>query len=580
MKVPRPIHTALYSLMSKRNTSQIPGLGTYITFEEVLSQAPRHRDLELYMERLPELTLRFFCGLSAILHNTPYDKQRPLHFQIVRELGHDSPWSAKVTSILHADPGSMLITDEQLAVLFKYAVMHARAELWPDDGADLILRLLLIYNSLKGKEHEPRRSDLDGFMKFELRSVFNFDEQLSFVIERYSQFFRWAKTEQAHASANYLDLDQDFKRMYGFTYVEWAAAAFSILTYFRNITSVKAFDEFDPIMNTDSFLAAMTDQGPLRRWLLLNSMSLDEVRKHFVSEPGAKSYSGISLMPFLRKPLLQVRDNLFCCPYLPYLENCLGAGIFFGLLDGYNREGPGRMQSDRFTRFFGEFFEEYIVGIAQTSHPTPASVFGEREYDGGKKSTDLVIFEDDAAVFLDVTASRFNYVETLLGLNDTAIAKDMEKIVLANAAQMNKSIAAFRDGRLTFPGIDRSTITRIYPVVLSIQPLPRTFEFNRRIFAEIERRSLLASVERLEIITAEEFEGFEALFRAGVLLSDVLARKIAHDDPVARGSSFKNYMYYFERPLMQSGAPRERDDRWVDGILEVVRQWLPPEGLP
>ena len=558
-------------------------MGVYITFERIFTQKARHNDLVNYISEFPKVGfVEMACGVAAILHNTR--QQTPFAFQrnFANEFRDGVPFMGRVIEILDQEPNSILVHDEQLAVLLKFALLYADATGWPKGhAADLLIRLMLVYNSLHGGENEPGSGERDTFMRFELRSVFNFVEHLGYVIHRYGSFFEWARNSpEAKASENYLDLDADFHGFYGMTYEEWAASAFAILSYFRKITGVQVMEQIKPVMDVAKYTAAIASDAPIHKWVELNTVQLDEAISFFERTKDSPLYSGMSLLPFMRRPLLQVAEGRVCAPYLPYLENSLGSGLFFAFLDGYNKH-DGRAASDMFTRFFGEFFEDYIVSLFRKDHPTPDRVFGEIVYAKGKKSTDLVIFEGDAAIFIDITSSRFNFIKTLLNLDSAGIIKDMEKIVVDNAEQLDKSIKAFKEGRLVYTGVSVAEVKRIYPVVLSIQLLPRAFEFNRRIFAEVERRGFLNDVERLEVLTAEDAEGIGALYRGGVLLSDILARKAVHQHPKARNDSLKNYLYYFEEKTLRQAVEEKaspESDPWFQRILGLVGQWMNVQG--
>ncbi len=525
----------------------IPGLGVYVTFERVFAQKARPQDLVNYISQFPMVPLvRLLCGIGAISHNsshaTPFDIQQNFADEF-----RDNSGMKRVIELLTAEPDNVFVSEEQVASLIKYALLNAHSDHWPSDAGDLLVRMLLVYNSLRGVEHEPKRDDRDTFMNFELRAAANFDESLAAIIARFAAFFDWARTDaDAKASPNYLDLDADFSRFYGMSYMEWAAAAFAFLTHFRRITNAAEMEKLSPVLDVNVFLSSVGEQTILRAWLGHNSVSIDDAIAFFKRmEEGNKSYAGIvALLPFMRRPLLAVASDQVCAPYLPYLENSLGLGIFFALLDGYNEHGE-RENGKKFTRFFGEFFEDHIVNLIRDAHPTPALVFGEMEYVKGSKSTDLVIFEGDAALFIDITSSRFNVAKTLVALDPEAIEKDVEKIVLANAEQLDGSIAAFRDGRLTYPGIDASKIKRIFPIVLSLQALPRAFEFNKRVLDGIAAKGLLAGCERLEMLTAEDAQGLPDFYAAGVTLSEMLDRKLKHSHPKARNDSLKNYPLLF-----------------------------------
>lgn len=573
---------------SKRNPGQIPGLGVFVTFEQVYSQGARHRDLVNYVERFPAAGfISMLCGIGAILHNDNEPTPFAMQAKFAHEFAKGVPGAKKIIEILRENPDGVVVHDEQLAVLIKYGLLGATADKWPDDAADTLVRLLLVYNSLHGKEFEPRVGDFESFARFELRSVFNMSEHLGAVIARYSSFFDWARTsEKARTSKNRLDLDADFLRFYGMTYEEWAASAFTILTYFRQITSVQAMETNKPVLYLDAYLAAFAEDTPIWKWLVLNTVSVAEAKKFFEKTKDDPSYSGVTLLPFMRRPLLGIDERNVSAPYLPYLENSLGSGVYFALLDGYNDQ-PGRTKeerkadSDMFTRYFGEFFEDYIVDLIRASHPTPHLVFGERKYvteEGTEgNATDLVIFEGESALFIDISASRFNVTKTLIDLDPEFIRKDMEKIIVCNAEQLDKSIRAFRDGRLSYNGVSPSTIQRIYPIVLTIQPVPRAFAFNRRALDEIERRGLLRETERLEILTAEDAEGLGAFYAGGILLSDVLARKFFHPHPKAQNDSLKNYLFYFEpETLKKAVRPTTQVDKspWIDSVMSLVKKWM------
>jgi hypothetical protein len=568
--------------MAKRKPGTIPGMGVLLTFERVFSQKARPDDLTMYIGRFPLLGfIEMICGLSALVHNDRNKTPFPLQMAFAIEFAKGLPYMKRVIEMLEKEGDLVLIHEEQLAVLIKYGLLHATAQEWPKgEGADALIRAMLCYNSLQGAEFEPKPGDFESFMRFELRAVFNLAEHLSFVIPRYAKFFEWARTPEAKASTNALDLDSDFQRFYGMSYEEWAAAAYGFLTHFRSLVDFKTLQEKKAVLSLSQFYSELKDKSVLEKWLSINSMSIEEAQAEFKKTEGKASYSGMALTPFLRRPLLRLTDDLVCCPHIPYLENGLGAGVFFALLDGYNKH-DGKEASDKFTRFFGEFFEQYIVSLIKESHPTPDLVFGERKYkslEGTEASaTDLVIFEGSSAIFIDIGASRFNVIKTLVDLDPDTIQKDMEKLVVANARQLDKSIKAFRDGRLTYPGVDQAKITRIFPVVLTIQPIPRAFEFNRRALALIKAQDLLLSgVEPLEMLTAEDAEGLGPLYKGGVLLSDILARKLSHPHPAAPNNSLKNYLYYFEKDtLLKEVLPKNDPEKvpWLQSMIAVVKRW-------
>ena len=110
-----------------------------------------------------------------------------------------------------------------------------------------------------------------------------------------------------------------------------------------------------------------------------------------------------------------------------------------------------------------------------------------------------------------------------------------------------------------------------------MQPIPRAFAFNRRALEEIEKLGILAKTEQIEILTAEDAEIASELYRGGVLLSDILSRKLAHEHKKAVNDSFKNYLFFFEpETLREAVRPSDDPDHspWFQNVLSMVRKWM------
>jgi hypothetical protein len=218
--------------------------------------------------------------------------------------------------------------------------------------------------------------------------------------------------------------------------------------------------------------------------------------------------------------------------------------------------------------------------LAKQAHPTPQDVFGEQRYGGGSKSTDLVIFEGENAVFVDIATARLTMKDTLIELDAKSLAKDIEKIV-GNAKQMTGAIAAFKSGTLVYRDesgspIDPTTIKRIYPVALIIAPIPRFFAVNLMIFDAIKTNGYLPGCEQFEVLSAEEFDLLMRLCRSGCLISEVLARKLGQATPWKRMSAFKNYLTLYDHELLDRARSVQwatLEDAWTDEILAVTRSW-------
>lgn len=270
-------------------------------------------------------------------------------------------------------------------------------------------------------------------------------------------------------------------------------------------------------------------------------------------------------------------EDHLTAPHRGFFENALGGGIFFTLLDGYNAAGE-REKGKKFTRFFGEFFELHVLETARAfASRSGTRCFGEIVYNGDK-STDVVLFEGERAVFLDVVASRFNLLTSIVSQQAESIEKDIEKIVIANAVQMDRCIRDFRSGRLKYDGVDQKRIRKIFPVVVVVQPMSMSYGMNTLIDRQLKARGLLQTSCPLEVMEVGTFESFEPVLGRELKLSTFFNRKMKA--PGAARMSIKSYLYYRECDLHAAMAHRRdsslvaaRQGEWFQRAVALVKSW-------
>lgn len=536
--------------------------------------------MELFLSDIPlDKALKFFAALSAMTYNFRDGSFFEFQRGLVRELSPGNTYAARIIERL--EPPNIFITLEQVAVLQKFSMMYCAPEgsPVPPDFTNRLLRVMLAYNSMRGLEDIDPKDREKAMLTTELRNMFTSHQLTGFLVDFYWRFFKWAQDAQAAKSKHYLDVNADFQTFYGMAFIEYAAAAFAFLGHYIRIRTVADLQTSSPFISVDNFLQHLTNQKPVRDWLTLCSLTAAEAKAELTKQSAVR-YSGLSLQPLLDHPMIYVEPGVVYCPHIPFLENRIGTGLFFALLDGYNKADGNRRRSDRFTRFFGDFFESYCLNFAKTMHPTAELVFGEIEYEPGKKSTDIVVFEGQDAVFIDVTTARLTMKSTLIDLDETSILKDIDKIV-DNARQMDGSIAAFKEGRLVFTYPDGtpilpSSINRIFPVALVIAPVPRFWAYNNRIFARLKDKGYLVGREPFEVLSAEDFDVLMRLVKSGMSIAQVLNRKFSHEIPIARTTSLWNYLSLYDEELRRrletvAWPPLGKD--WQDDLMACVRSW-------
>lgn len=321
----------------------------------------------------------------------------------------------------------------------------------------------------------------------------------------------------------------------------------------------------------------MSDARVLRQWIASNSVGIESLRDEWKLEP---SLSFAAAGPLWRKPVVQVEPDLLLAPMPSLVENVMGDGTYFTLMDGY-REAAGSSQLDpkeaveRFTRFYGEFFEDHVAGILECAYEGRTNVRFSREVEYDRvKSSDVIVAEGDNIIFVEIVAKRMNLRESVLRLNPVAIAKDIQAAILDKAAQLDRNIRDFRSGKL-LPDFPRSEGQHFFPVIVAPRDLPRINAITTWLQDAGQKKGLLADAEPLELLDLGEIEQLERSLHEGLSLSALLDRKNG-STPHNRMMSLHNYLIHVEPgTLVRGPSPtRERGSAIARQILTLAESWM------
>src|SRR4029077_6428095 len=118
----------------------------------------------------------------------------------------------RVRRELERNPQSVLIHEEQLTVLHKFAVLYCRGATIPREFPIHVVRTMLAYNYLLGHENMPVEiGGTHDFVKLELRSLFHQNEGILSLIHRFVEFVHWTDGDEARSLAEYLPVHHDFQ---------------------------------------------------------------------------------------------------------------------------------------------------------------------------------------------------------------------------------------------------------------------------------------------------------------------------------------------------------------------------------
>jgi len=571
-------------LMNRPSSDRNPFPDIHLTLDHqiVLGRPASHDDLVNELAAFPRNELLVvLSNLNHLVDGFALVGDPRVQLPLITNIGGSSTLARRIQQAFTVHRGSVFIFPEQLSSLCKFALLYSRAEKWPEDTNERLLRAMLVYNYLYGKESEadPNASEderLLSLVKLEIGGAPNQDDRLQNIMVRYEQFFEWARSDTAKISPNYCDVDTDFQRFAGMTVDEYTTAIFSVLAIME---PAPTFENLNPMRSPISLAkvhSSFTVPAFVRRWIEDHSNNANDVALEYSREQPLR-YTLASLHGLLKKPLVQIDDDHFVAPSRNFLENALGSAIFFTLLDGYNAENQ-REQAKRFTRFFGEFFEQYGLAIARAFGARSKSLcFGELLY-RDDKSTDIVLFEGERAVFIEVVSKRFNLLASVVSRDPASIQNDLEDMIIDKAVQLERCVKDFRSEKLIFDGVQQRRIRKIYPVVLVVQPMSMSYGVRILINKLLKQKNLLQTTCPLEVMEIGTFESLEPALGRGIKLSTFLNAKMKHK--VGCRVSVKNYIFHYLPELHETMA-RQRDRSllayrhaaWFKRACDLVKTW-------
>lgn len=372
---------------------------------------------------------------------------------------------------------------------------------------------------------------------------------------------------ELRALSDFLDLSSLFRDATGFELKDYIAFGLAILSWFRDQSELRG--TYDPIresMNPETFFSkTLIDPDVAEKLLASLTHTYESVWAAISARGGDPARFSYDFLPFMERPLYQVKDTVIVPAHLSFLKAKFTNGIYWTIHDHLREER--RLQ---FTRFFGNIFEVYARRSIQRGIPDDPSLV-KRVYpaftyptkQGDRKTTDVVVIYGKSAIFIEATASRIRMERTALSGDLAAFEEDVNKIILASAKQLTDRIQDFRDGLYTFDGTTAKDVSTIYPVIVTIHSMPESTPVWNYIRNLLKNQALLQGngVRPLQLIDIEELEMLETILPQGVSLLEILEQRAA--DPERRNIGLKNFLMakyqdvtneYLRKEFMEIGA--------------------------
>jgi hypothetical protein len=538
---------------------------------------PRELD-EVLALLTPFGLLEELARIAVELAELPYEQSQQYQLTLLDRYAPNTDLAADMRTKIESGAASTITTSDQVANLLLYViatsgdvVANRPAGEFPRDGG--LIKALIQFNryglidpnstqffdsaTSLGTTFAQLRSSTDRFLN---------------VAYRYMTFLDWSESAAAQAHVDALPLVRDLERALGMPYTEYVAAAWLADAYFSEGRKLSGVDY--PWLHVEKY-APTGNVNKLVAYLEMNSFGREDLRHAIVSDqPREFCRNGYTWL--LKRPLYNAGGR-YLLASKSALENTVGAGLYYKLFQHYKDCGM-QHQHLQLTRFFGTFFEEYVWSLISRMAAATGGRAHREIVGRGMRSTDVVLFEDDVAVFFEVFSGRVP-TDVLVEMSEEKITAALQKSIFKKAKQLHDNIDRFRTGGLRFPDVDADKIRSIYPVIVLPAAFPRSSEVQTVIDNHLRACGLLTGVRGLEVIESETLEGIEEHVHDAVRLHRLIDAKLG--DPVYRASSFKNFLIGSDAlsGLRIGSVATKRLDRWIGEVIAVVKQWFPREQL-
>ena len=331
--------------------------------------------------------------------------------------------------------------------------------------------------------------------------------------------------ENPKVEDDYVDINHFFQESIEITLTDYLNFGTSLIVYYFQFfqkESALLEKNFPNIYPQKLFENSIVGEKKVNAFFDLLSTTLPRLKTDLQSSSSPKRRREFiyDLLLLRANPLLKINSEIFIPFSIPFLFERITSGIFWLVLDHLN-DNYGRDISDRFTRYHGRIFQEYVEEIVQNihkHHPIDGErIVQEQTYKIRKqegKTPDIMIFGSDYAIFFEASATRMQAKGTIsLGRKD-AFDSDFKKMILHNAKSLDNFINKFRKGSIVIDGIEPKNIAFFYPVIVTIEtfagqnPIINPFLKNKFKINKLFPSKDIAGLTILEINDIEYIEGY------------------------------------------------------------------------
>jgi len=519
-------------LQRSRSSGYLP-VAEAITAEEVSGQrGDEKKAIELCQNIFWKDCISFISRISALLEkhgseNTEF--QIKLAEQIFTGSTRD-----RVIELLKSPHGTIkrsLFNSWQLLMFAKIALLFgsddAKYNLGEKSRLEILGDCFLVVNDLigLGLDREFYEDDTHTTEAFIRNGSFFAREEAGNLLPRYYELFSvLPQKEDLKKSPQYMDIEAAFREATGFDLDLFLALGFGIYSFYA-VAEDLHLNKF--VLNSSTFFSkTLVPDNIANRLLDYISISRDQFKEQYSAKYGKSNLGNyFDFTYFRQKPLISLDDNIYVPVDTRFLVERITSGIYWDIFDSLSGN-----EKYKFMSYFGILLQNYLEELFRRVYPesktTTNRVFYDVQYDG-ERSSDVILFYGEEAVFIEVIVGRLRMEETIITGDLDAFREDIRTKVIDAAKQIDRVIRDFTTGKLPLLGWSPTNIKRYYPVVVTVSPLPiflSTYDEVRRMVANAGYLNS-TNITEVEIINIGELEMIESLLEAGYTLVQILESK-------------------------------------------------------
>jgi hypothetical protein len=566
--------------------------GTFLSYRGVFGEAATFDQVKAWIEQIPTEMILGVC--SVLSRYATIQSERDLVQRPLVEWAVSPAWAPRVLAMLEGGRNAarqILFHHEQLLLAAKLAILYGVDG--PAEPANTgqryeVGRVLLAASDLLLDARRDVDPESDVILGLVVRGLtLNSVQEARFQIARAYDMF-------VERGANDPSIGTFFRHKFGIDIADFMAFGLFCATYVRPMLVPRPpWLDLAEIFESGQIVPTRVREHP--KWEPTLDL-LAAPREWFREQLDDGEVGASTFFPFQQRPYYRSASGAIFPINHRFVLDRIGMGMLWMMHDAQGNKRGTSIQD--FMARVGEVCVE-PHGIDALRDATPA-VSGQRFIAGpenpeyrvtgrGKfKGSDAYIIEGRRLVVFEITGSAVAGKALLSGDGALFRADFKKKMVveikasgkrkLGKLGQLDRVIGDLLAGSPVIPGLDINDIDTIYPVLLTLQPMPQYPNIGRVVNAMLSDEGMFQypknKVAAVRMINLEELEIIAGDLAAGrIRLADVL--QIWIDNPLDHDSSLKNHLIRRNYRELDNTRIHAAYDRWT----AKARQTLLDAGL-